>query len=152
MVNPWTFCLVANIQFMSLFLYIFRFACPTCGKQFVRKCHYEGHLRTHSTERPFKCNTCSRTFKDRKHWREHTKRVHANEINMQSILEDALTSTTHTFHSSMVSTTQFIHDSTFILGGNQNTFDNVEQFHSSSSLCWMSIKLYRFIYVINVIS
>ncbi|RZF32460.1 hypothetical protein LSTR_LSTR017420 [Laodelphax striatellus] len=67
------------------------FQCESCNKCFVRKCHYESHVRSHSENRPYKCSTCGRCFKEKKHWKVHLRRVHTNEITMQSLL-DSITS------------------------------------------------------------
>ncbi|XP_039300201.1 zinc finger protein 813-like, partial [Nilaparvata lugens] len=69
----------------------FKFQCENCNKCFVRKCHFESHMRSHSESRPYKCSTCGRGFKEKKHWKVHLRRVHTNEITMQSLL-DSITS------------------------------------------------------------
>jgi len=59
--------------------------CTTCGKNFMKKSHYESHLRSHATERPFQCPTCGKGYKERKHCREHVRRVHPNDFNLETL-------------------------------------------------------------------
>lgn len=39
-----------------------KFPCPLCGKEFKLRSNLEGHIFTHTTEKPFNCNTCGRSF------------------------------------------------------------------------------------------
>jgi len=70
---------------------VLRFSCDVCDKKFVRKCHYELHVRSHSNERPFKCMKCSTTYKTSKHLRDHNKRTHQDKSNLNNLLDSIYT-------------------------------------------------------------
>jgi hypothetical protein len=51
----------------------------------MKKSHYEGHLHSHDSERPFHCPTCGKGYKERKHCREHVRRLHPNDFNLETL-------------------------------------------------------------------
>ncbi|KAK3825057.1 MAG: hypothetical protein J3Q66DRAFT_326829 [Benniella sp.] len=57
---------------------IFECDAPGCGKVFSRAYNLTSHLKTHSSERPFKCGSCSLAFA-RRHDRERHLRLHTGE-------------------------------------------------------------------------
>lgn len=73
-------------NFILIYFILYRYACDVCNKQFVRKCHYDLHILSHSSERPFKCMKCSMTYKTNKHLRDHIRKAHQDETNFSLLM------------------------------------------------------------------
>lgn len=56
--------------------------CSTCGKSFQKPYNLKSHLKTHSSDRPFKCSVCPKTFA-RSHDRKRHEQLHEGVKNFK---------------------------------------------------------------------
>ena len=52
------------------------FKCEICEKSFVMRGDLKTHQKFHSEERPFKCNLCDKAYKTNEHLKEHVNITH----------------------------------------------------------------------------
>ncbi len=73
-----------------------RFICSVCHKAFRHKFVLDGHMRTHTGERPFKCDICNATFSSNANLRRHLTTLHASHTHGAFLCMDCLACfTTH---------------------------------------------------------
>ncbi|KAM9912180.1 hypothetical protein OXX69_002818 [Metschnikowia pulcherrima] len=56
--------------------------CKVCGKVFQKPYNLKSHMKTHSTERPYKCQFCPKTFA-RSHDRKRHENLHGGQKNFK---------------------------------------------------------------------
>ena len=73
-----------SVSCKMLVILIVYYRCKHCGKAFARIVYLQGHLRSHSDERPFPCHICPSSFKTKAHLVKHLSSIH-KEL-MQSVV------------------------------------------------------------------
>lgn len=54
----------------------FQFVCPKCGKGFYCRHHFNGHVNSHLSIKPFQCEHCSKGFKYEFSLKRHKQNAH----------------------------------------------------------------------------
>jgi hypothetical protein len=62
-------------------------ACQVCDKRFHSRQQVERHEAVHSGRKPFSCGDCAKSFSRRDKLKEHRKKLHAVEAELEKLLE-----------------------------------------------------------------